>query len=96
MLSDVYVFGRLFSADQHYELFPIMTGNVLYITLLITWLLAKTQKITYNLLTIYLLPAFVVLISREVVRQRRRHRLATDYVGVDKFPDYLQSSDKET
>ena len=37
-----------------------MTGNILYIIPLFTQLLAKTQKC---LLTIYLLPAFVVLIE---------------------------------
>ena len=34
----------------------------------------------------YLLPAFVVLISREIVRQRRWRRLATEDAGVDKLP----------
>ena len=42
------------------------------------------------LLTIYLLPAFVVLISREIVG-----RLVTDYAGVDKLPDYLRSDTKD-
>ena len=32
-----------------------------------------------------LLPAFVVSISREIVR------LATEYAGVDKLPEYLRS-----
>ena len=52
--------------------FSIMAGNVLYIIPLITWLLAKTKKIFHMvcLITIYLLPAFVVLISREIVRQK--------------------------
>ena len=42
--------------------------------------------------TIYLLPAFVVLISREIVCQRRSRHLATEDAGVDKLPDYLRSS----
>ena len=44
---------------------------------------------TVCLFTIYSLPAFVVLISREIVRQRRWRRLATEDAGVDKLPDYL-------
>ena len=46
------------------------------------------------ILTIYLLPAFVVLISREIVRQRRWRRLATEDAGVEK-PDYLRSDTKD-
>ena len=53
--------------------FLIMTGDVLYIIPLITRLLVKTKKLLHMvwLVTIYLLPAFVVLISREIVSQRR-------------------------
>ena len=53
--------------------FPIMTGVVLYIIPLITRRLAKTKKELHTvcLFTIDLLPEFVVLISREIVRQRR-------------------------
>ena len=47
------------------------------------------------LVTIYLLPAFVVLISREIVRQRRWRRLATEDAGVEKLPDYLRSDTKD-
>ena len=63
--------------------FPIMTGDVLYIIPLIRRLLAKTKKQLHTvcLFTIDLLPAFVVLISREIVRQRRRQRLATEYAA---------------
>ena len=42
---------------------------------------------TVCLFTIYLLPAIVVLISREI----RWRRLATEVAGVDKLPDYLWS-----
>ena len=41
------------------------------------------------LFTIYSLPAFVVLISREIISQRRWRCLATEDAGVDKLPDYL-------
>ena len=74
--------------------FPIMTGDVLYIIPLITRLLAKTKNFTRCVFTIYLLPIFVVLISREIVRQRRCH-LAIEYAGVDKLPDYLRSDTKD-
>ena len=37
---------------------------------------------------------FVVLISREIVRQRRWRRLTTEPAGVDKLPDYLWSDTK--
>jgi hypothetical protein len=45
--------------------------------------------------TIYSLPAFVVLISREIVRQRRWSRLATEDAWVDKLTDYLRSCTTE-
>ena len=45
------------------------------------------------LFTVYLLP-FIVLISRELL-QRRWLRLATEYAGVDKLPDYLRSDTKD-
>ena len=49
---------------------------------------------TVCLFTIYLWP-FVVLISRENDRQKSRHRLATEYAGVDKLLDYLWSATKD-
>ena len=65
------------------DYFPIMPGDVLYIILLITRLLVKTEKMTSNnIVTIYLLPAFIVLISRIIVHQSR---LATEDAGVDKL-----------
>ena len=39
----------------------------------------------------YFLPAFVVLISREIVCQRRSRHLATEDAGVDELPDYFWS-----
>ena len=65
-----------------------MTGDVLYIIPVITWLLHMVC-----LYTIYSLPAFVVLISSEIVRQRRC--LATEDAGVEKLPDYLRSDTKD-
>ena len=38
---------------------------------------------------------FVVLIRREIVRQRRWRHIATADAGVDKLPDYLRSGTKE-
>ena len=68
------------------ELFPDNDGDVLYIIPLITRLLAKNEKITsVSLFIISSLPAFVVLISREIVRQRRSRHLATEYAGVNKL-----------
>ena len=46
------------------------------------------------LFTIYLLPS-IVLISRDIVCQRRWRRLATEYAGVDKLLDHLQSDTKD-
>ena len=68
-----------------------------YIIPLITRLLAKTKKWLHMvwLVTIYLLPSFVVLISREIVRQRRWRRLATEDAGVEKLPDLLRSDTKD-
>ena len=43
------------------------------------------------LFTIYLLPS-IVLISRDIVCQRRWRRLATEYAGVDKLLDHLHST----
>ena len=79
------------------RLFKIMTGDVLYIILLITRLLAKTKQ-KNNGVSFYILfvtPAFVVLISKEIVCQRLWRRLATEYAGLDKLPDYLGSDTKE-
>ena len=61
------VIGEI-SPDRANRTRMIMTGDVLYIIPLITRLLAKTNGVSF---TIYLLPAFVALISREVVCQRR-------------------------
>ena len=47
------------------------------------------------LFTIYLLPAFVVLISTEIVRQGRLRRIATEDTVVDKLPDYLKIDTKD-
>ena len=42
-----------------------------------------------------LLPAFVMLISREIARQRRLRRLATEYTWVGKLPDYLRTDTRD-
>ena len=44
----------------------------------------RKNNFTWCLFTIHLLPAFIVLLSREIVCQRRWRRLATEYTGVDK------------
>ena len=36
-----------------------------------------------------------MLISSEIVRQRRWRRLATEDAGVEKLPDYLKSDTKD-
>ena len=48
------------------------------------------------LFTINLLPAFIVLNSREIVCQRGWRPLATEYAGVDKLADNLQSDTKDS
>ena len=54
--------------------FPIMTGDVLDAIPLITRLLANTETHLHTvcLYTVHLLPAFAVLISREIVSDRIR------------------------
>ena len=56
----------------------------------------QNELITSHAVSFYnlFLPAFLVLISRGIVCQRHWRRLATEYAGVDKLPDYLQSDTK--
>ena len=55
-----------------------MTGDVLYIIQLIAQLPKRKNYFTYTLVKcVSEVPVFVVLISREIVRQRRRGYLAT-------------------
>ena len=51
----------------------------------------RNEKITSHGVYFDNLFVTVVLISRETVRQRRWCRLATEYAGVYKLPDYLRS-----
>ena len=44
---------------------------------------------------VFLQLPFIVLISTEIVRQRRWRRLATEQAGVDKLPDYLWSDTRD-
>ena len=85
------------SEGNWFPLKGLKFGDVLYIIPLITRLRAKTKKWLHMvwLVTIYLLPSFVVLISREIVRQRRWCRLATEDAGVEKLPDLLRSDTKD-
>ena len=53
----------------------------------------QKEKITSHGVSLYNLSAFVVFIRREIVGQRRR--LATEYAGVDKLPDFLRSDTKD-
>ena len=77
--------------------FPIMTGAFATSSRLLHGYLPKRKNNFTQcvFLTIYLLPQFVVLISREIIRQRRCRRLATVYAGVDQLPDNLRSDTKE-
>ena len=54
----------------------------------------QKEKITSHGVSLYNLSAFVVFIRKEIVGQRRR--LATEYAGVDKLPDFLWSVTIET
>ena len=76
--------------------YMIYVRDTLYYTL--TCLLHGSLSKRNNIFTrcVFLQLPFVMLISREIVCQRRWRRLATGHAGVDKLPDYSQSVKKDT